>query len=234
MMKLFLKRHLNFLIMLRAYFRYVYNTHIRITKGETYGQFRNVVIEPPVNFTNPSLVYLDRCKIRRGLDLINNTGKFVVKKYSAISLNCTVVTGNHRPTVGVPHIILGSSHINDKETDIIIEEEVWVGVNCTLLPGARLGRGSIVGACSMVNKEVPPYAVVVGTPAKIIASVFSLEQILEHERQIYPVEERFSQEYLEDLFAKYFEGKKSTGIDKLTDTDREIIKQRNKRLNITY
>lgn len=235
MMKQFFKRHFHFLIMLRAYFRYVYNTHIRVTKQSAYGYMSsNTIIEPPILWTNQSLVYLDTCKIRRGMVLINNTGKFVVKKYSAIALNCTVVTGNHKPTVGVPHLILGSGHINDSESDIIIEEEVWIGMNCTLLCGAHIGRGAIIGACSMVNKEIPPYAVAVGSPARIIASVFTIDEIIKHEERIYPEKERFSRVFLEELFATNFQGKKSIGLDNLNDELEEVIRTKKAQFGLDY
>ena len=160
------------------------------------------------------------------MNVINYTGKFIVKKYSAIAPNCTVVTGNHRPIVGIPHLFLGACHIKDKETDIIVEEAVWIGVNCTLLAGAHIGRGAIIGACSMVNREIPPYAVAVGSPAKVVASVFSIDQIIEHEVQIYPENERFSRSYLEELFAQYYVGKKSIGLDvPLSEVEKSKIDQ---------
>lgn len=235
MIKHFLKQHFHFLIMLRAYFRYVYNTHIKVTKRSAYGYMSsNTIIEPPISWTNQSLVYLDTCKIRRGMVLINNTGKFVVKKYSAIALNCTVVTGNHKPTVGVPHLVLGSGHINDSERDIIIEEDVWIGMNCTLLCGTHIGRGAIIGACSMVNKEIPPYAVAVGSPARIIASVFTIDEIIKHEERIYPKNERFPRAFLEELFATHFEGKKSIGLDNLNDEIEEIIRNKKVQFGLDY
>lgn len=234
-LKDFIKRHFNTLIMLKAYCRYVYNTHIKVTRSSTYGYLSsNTIIEPPITLSNPSLVYFDTCKIRKGMTLINYTGKFVVKKYSAIALNCTVVTGNHKPTVGIPHLVLGSSHINDTETDIIIEEEVWVGMNCTLLAGTHIGRGAIIGACSMVNREIPPYAVAVGSPARVIASVFTLEQIIKHEEHIYPEEERFSREYLEELFATHFKDKKSIGLDNMGVADEEIVRQKKLQMGLAY
>jgi acyl-[acyl carrier protein]--UDP-N-acetylglucosamine O-acyltransferase len=145
------------------------------------------------------------------------------------------VTSNHKPTVGIPHIILGSSHINDEESDIIVEEEVWIGVNSTLLAGSHIGRGAIIGASSMVNREIPPYAVAVGSPAKIIASVFTLEQVLEHERVIYPEQERFTREYLERIFRTYYSDKKAIGLDNHITTEyREKIKKRKKQFGIEY
>jgi acetyltransferase-like isoleucine patch superfamily enzyme len=53
-------------------------------------------------------------------------------------------------------------------SSVNIEDNVWIGSHATILPGVRLGRSCIVGAGAVVTKDVPPYAVVAGVPAKII------------------------------------------------------------------
>jgi len=50
----------------------------------------------------------------------------------------------------------------------VIENDVWIGDRVTLKPGVRIGNGAVVGALSLVTKDVPPYAVVGGVPSKII------------------------------------------------------------------
>ena len=121
---------------------------------------------------------------------------------------------------------MGASHINDTSTDLHIDEDVYVGTNVTILEGAHLGRGCIVGACSTVTKPVPPYALVVGSPAKIVGVKFSIDQILEHEKALYPEKERFSRVYLEELFAKYVEGKKVFGVKtEFTEEDLKTLEQ---------
>ena len=168
----------------------------------------------PFLCTNPKNVYLEEnTRINPSCKIIIHTGRFCLKKYSAIGAGCTIVTGNHTPTVGIPQFTLGHSHINDVENDVIIEENVWCGANVTLLSGAHIGRGAVVGANSLVNKPIPPYAVVVGTPSRIIASKFTLEQILQHEKKLYPENERLSYQYLSDLFSTYFKGMRSVGKD---------------------
>jgi acetyltransferase-like isoleucine patch superfamily enzyme len=52
--------------------------------------------------------------------------------------------------------------------DIIIEEEAWVGANCTILDGVRIGKGAVVGAGSVVTKNIPDGAIAVGNPARVI------------------------------------------------------------------
>ena len=53
-----------------------------------------------------------------------------------------------------------------KRSPVIIEEYAFVGLNCVVLPGVRIGRGAIIGAGSVVTKDIPPYTIAVGIPAK--------------------------------------------------------------------
>src|ERR1700754_723855 len=51
---------------------------------------------------------------------------------------------------------------------IVLEDNVWVGIDAVILPGVRLGRGWVVGCKTIVADDVPPYAVVAGSPARIV------------------------------------------------------------------
>lgn len=51
---------------------------------------------------------------------------------------------------------------------ITLEDSVWVGFDSVILPGVRLGRGSVIGCKTVISEDVPPYAVVVGDPPRII------------------------------------------------------------------
>ena len=176
-----------------------------------YVGFPNMISCPNLLFMN------DYSRILPGANLILNQGKFIIGKGTGIASKVTVVTDNHTPTVGVPYYFTGHLHINDKSKDVIIEDDCWLGTNVTLLPGAYIGRGSVVAACALVNKKFPPYAVIAGIPAKIIGCKFSLEQILEHEKVLYSVEHRLSEEYLKGLFSTIYKDKKVLGTDKVPD-----------------
>lgn len=63
--------------------------------------------------------------------------------------------------------------------DIVLEDDVWVGYGATILSGVRIGQGAVIAAGSVVNKDVPPYAIVGGVPAKVIKYRFSPEMIAE-------------------------------------------------------
>jgi len=77
--------------------------------------------------------------------------------------------------------IFSESHGNDrtdipmieqatKRIGVKIEDDVWIGTKATVLDGVTIGKGSIIAAGSVVNKDVPPYSIVAGVPAKVIKS----------------------------------------------------------------
>jgi acetyltransferase-like isoleucine patch superfamily enzyme len=170
----------------------------------------------PAIVANPAMVSLhDYARIQPNSVILTNKGRFVMGKYSIASFNLVAVPDGHRSTVGIPQCLLGASHVHDTVEDIIVDEDVWIGASVVLLGGAHLQRGSIVGANSLINKRtlVPPYAVMAGNPAKIVAVKFSIEQILRHEEKLYPAKDRLSREYLEQLFAEHYADKHVFGTD---------------------
>lgn len=80
-----------------------------------------------------------------------------------IGPKCNLITINHDPNPDNRSTTYGRP--------IVIEDKVWIGINSTILPGVRIGYGSIVGAQSVVTKDVPPMTVVAGNPARIIKKI---------------------------------------------------------------
>jgi len=66
-----------------------------------------------------------------------------------------------------------------KSGDIVVEDEVWLGSNVTILPGVTIGRCAVVGAGSVVLNDVMPYSIYAGVPAKRIRDIKSGERIKE-------------------------------------------------------
>ena len=60
---------------------------------------------------------------------------------------------------------------------IIIGNDVWIGYNVTIMGGVRVGNGAVIGANSTVTKDIPPYAIAVGNPARVIKYRFDSEMI---------------------------------------------------------
>lgn len=146
----------------------------------------------PADLKNPKNIYLyDFARIgRRSTIMTMGESKFIMKRGGLTSEGLVVVTSNHHQKIG--HFLSGGNEDNCYR-DIIVEEDVWIGINVTLLAGAHIGRGAIIGAGAVVRGEVPPYAVVIGNPARIIKFKWSVEDIMEHEKKLYPENERFSE-----------------------------------------
>jgi maltose O-acetyltransferase len=58
-----------------------------------------------------------------------------------------------------------------KREKIVIEDDVWIGANVTILPGVRVGRHAIIGAGSVVIENVSPFTIIAGVPAKVIRTL---------------------------------------------------------------
>lgn len=176
------------------------NSSFRV-KEELGKSGKNSIIEYPVYFENPQRIFVEEnTRIRKNVTIINSpTESVIIKKYSVIAAGVTIITNSHRSTVSIPQVLLGASHINDKSKDVVIEEDVWIGANATILAGVRIGRGAIVGACALVTKDVPPYTLVVGFPAKVVAKEFDYLDIIKHEKELYDVNERLSENFLDEL-----------------------------------
>ena len=126
--------------------------------------------------------------------------KIIIKGNCAIAEHLTIHTGNHARLVGkFVTDITEDNKPKGYDHDVIIEKDVWIGANVTILEGVHVGRGVTIAAGAVVNKDVPPYSIVGGVPAKIIKFYWTIDQILDHERQIYPENERYTKDELREI-----------------------------------
>ena len=116
--------------------------------------------------------------------------KVNVGKYCSIGRECNFfLHANHRPDwVTTSSMLLGpvSKEISDMhfrlghpscKGDINIKNDVWIGANATVMSGVTINNGAVIAAGAIVAKDIPPYAIVVGNPGKIIKYRFTEEQI---------------------------------------------------------
>lgn len=141
-----------------------------------------------------------------GATILTTQAKFVMKKNSGAAEGLTVVTGNHLSLVGRWWLDITDEDKKGRnlDRDVVVEEDVLLSMNVTLLAGVKVGRGAVVGAGAVCTKSIPPYAVVMGNPAKVISFRFKPEEIIEHEKALYPEEERIPLAKLERNYKKYF------------------------------
>lgn len=108
----------------------------------------------------------------------------------------TIITGDHRIDVIGKYIIDSKEKLPENDAPVIIEDDVWCGSHVTILKGVTIGRGSVVAAGAIVTKSCPPYSIIGGIPAKVLKYRFTIDEILEHEKTLYPEEDRFTKEQL--------------------------------------
>lgn len=161
----------------------------------------NVRFTPPCKFVNRKNIFIySDTSFGEGLIISALNAKFIMKKGCAVAENFTVRTGNHARIIGE---FVGDITEKEKprgyDADVIVEEDVWIGCNVTLLSGVKIGRGSTLAAGAVVSKDIPPYCIAAGVPAKPIKFYWTIDQIIEHEKMLYPENERYTREELERI-----------------------------------
>lgn len=91
-------------------------------------------------------------------------GKISIGENTIIAAFCYIVDFNHNYNdLKTPIVQQGYAFL-----PITIEENVWIGTHVVILPGVTIGKGSVIGAGSIVTKSIKPYSIAVGNPAKVI------------------------------------------------------------------
>ena len=96
-----------------------------------------------------------------------------------VSIGCTesILIGN-RCRLG-PYVMIVDSAFHElldrskrpPSEPVIIEDDVWIGAKASIMPGVTIGRGSVVGTSAVVTRDVPPFSVVAGVPAKVVKTL---------------------------------------------------------------
>lgn len=106
------------------------------------------------------------CVISNNCFLAGETAGITLGDQVMIAPNCILVAFNH----GFRSPDISMIEQPNECSAIHIEDDVWIGANATVTAGVRIGRGSILGAGSVVTKDVPPYSIIGGVPARVIGS----------------------------------------------------------------
>lgn len=133
--------------------------------------------------------------------LWNKTSLLKIGSYCSISKNAKIfLGGNHRTdwvsSYPFPFFFPEKwGHIKEFDTsrgDVLIGNDVWLCEDCTILSGVTIGHGAVVASNAVVSRDVPPYAIVAGNPAKIVRWRFdetTRAALLEHAWWNWPEEE---------------------------------------------
>lgn len=118
------------------------------------------------------------CNIRLGHRFYAN--------FNLTILDCAIVTIGDRVMFGPNVSLLSATHETDVRSrreciefakPITIKDDCWIGGHVVVLPGVTIGEGCTIGAGSVVTKDIPPWSVAMGTPARVVKQVTPMEAV---------------------------------------------------------
>lgn len=107
------------------------------------------------------------CVINSGCVLYTGNG-ITIGNAVSIAAGCVLAPANHE--YADPDTLIQAQGFRASKGGIVIEDDVWIGAGTVILDGARIGRGAVIGAMTLVRGEVPPYAVAAGNPMTLRGS----------------------------------------------------------------
>lgn len=168
---------------------------------------KNVALPYDIRVSGGGNIWIDnKVNIGTGAVLMATGASITIKHNVVASHNLKVITGDHERRIGTfCNTITEATKNHDLGLDqpVVIESDVWIGMNVVILKGVTIGRGATVSAGAVVHRSMPPYCICGGVPAKVIKFYWTIDQILEHEEKLYSEEERYTREQLEEIFEKY-------------------------------
>jgi len=125
--------------------------HVRIAAGVNFGSGKGIIIG-------------DNSAFNADCWIANDT---VLGQDVMMGPRVSIISGSHHfDSIDIPMRVQGAPPRNP----VVIGDDVWVGTQSIILPGIRVGSHAIIGAGSVVTKDVPEWAIVAGNPAKLIRS----------------------------------------------------------------
>ncbi len=172
----------------------------------------------PDNYTEAQNVfYTDSVTVGKGtygdLRVLSDDPKYKLKigRYCSIAAEVAFLLAFDHPVNRITTYPIKTYFLNRvredaiSKGDIILDDDVWVGYRATIMSGVHIGQGAVVAAGAVVTKDVPPYAIVGGVPAKVIKYRFSQELIDElmktdYEKITKEMVEKHENELLQELY----------------------------------
>jgi len=152
----------------------------------------NTHIQYPFLILGSENIYIeDGVNIGVGCTIFTTRANIYIGKNTFSGPNLTMMSGDHAFIAGEymlnisKHKLKNMQDISCYDKDIIIEQDVWIGANVTILKGITVGRGAILAAGSVIVKNVPPYAIFGGSPARLIKFKWGVDEILVHEEFLF-------------------------------------------------
>ncbi|WP_348920395.1 sugar O-acetyltransferase [Enterococcus rotai] len=153
---------------------------------DIFGTKINAWIEPPFYFCYGHNIELgEECYLNMGCSFIDDA-KITIGNNVAFGPGVTIATVGHPIHPDYRRLMYGNQ--------VTIENNCWIGANTTICPGVTIGKNSVVGAGSIVTKDIPENSVAVGNPCRVI------RKINEKDRAFYYKDQPFLEEDIEEVY----------------------------------
>lgn len=162
------------------------------------------IFGPNDSFSYENIEAGNYVSIGGGATFLASESKIKIGNKVLFGPNVTIIGGNHNTSVIGKYMYDVHEKRPEDDQDILIDDDVWVGANATILKGVHLHRGCVIAAGAVVTRDVSPYAIAAGVPAKMISFRFNIENILYHEEALYPIDKRYGRSELESIMNDRF------------------------------
>lgn len=164
---------------------------------------KNFIFDPDGQYTFHTIEVGDDVFIGPGAILQASVSGIIIGSKVLFGPSVIIRGGNHN--TGEVGQFMFDVKVKRPEDDefVVIEDDVWVGARATILKGVRVGRGAIIAAGAVVTKDVPPYTIVGGVPARVMKVRFDIETLLDHEAQLYAPNRRLTEAQLREQLGDY-------------------------------
>ena len=158
---------------MKKFYQFLFNTFVRYSP-EKASKKRAYYVRKYAKFVGEDVSIGRKCTIHKNTEIGNGSGVgYACEINNGVTIGKDVMMG--------PYVVIYTQNHCTKDTEtpmrlqgmleiqpVTIEDDVWIGARVCILPGVTIGKGSIIGACAVVTKDVPPYSVVVGNPGRVI------------------------------------------------------------------
>ncbi|MDD5729657.1 MAG: acyltransferase [Candidatus Omnitrophica bacterium] len=145
---------------------------------------KKIYIFPPFRCSGPEGITLGNEVVIAENCVLGGQGGLTIGNFVMIGNNSTIITANHG--FSLPDIPMLRQPL--AAAPVTINDDVWLGANVVVLPGVTIGQGAIVGAGAIVTKDIEPYSIVAGNPAKLLRKRFdeaTIKKLLSRDSLLY-------------------------------------------------